>query len=475
MGSHDPLEAMETTLETPWSFWCDPLAAHQVFDERIIMERFFKRKSSSGSGSLNNVDSSNTVGSSRTPSSRQSQLNGVLDNNDKVREVVMENASGNLKLLAPSIQKEIVNSCALETLDAIMDGLKDRFFSIMVDEARDVSMKEQMAMVLRYVDDNGHVIERFVGIQHVTNTTSSSLKDAIDTLFSRNGLSISKLRGQSYDSASNMIGELNGLKTKILREQPCAYYVYCFAHQLQLALVAVAKKNIDIASFFAMANSVVNHVGASCKRHDLLRGKLQEELVIAFENDCLITGRGLNQETSLKRAGDTRWNSHYGTLISIISMFSSVVHVLQIVIDDNPNESAGEANKLMREIHTFEFVFHLFLMKVILGLTNDLSQALKRKDQEIVNAMALVKSCKEKLHWMRNNGFDALVDEVSSFCEKYYIDVPNMEKAFILPRRSRRNTPIKTNRHHYRVELFIYVIDEQITELEDRFNEKPIG
>ncbi|CAN6579280.1 unnamed protein product [Malus baccata var. baccata] len=352
-----------------------------------------------------------------------------------------------------------------------MDGLKDRLFSILVDEACDVSVKEQMAIVLRYVDDNGHVIERFVGIQHVTNTTSSSLKDAIDTLFSRNGLSISKLRGQGHDGASNMRGELNDLKTKILREQPCAYYVHCFAHQLQLALVAVAKKNIDIAFFFATANSVVNHVGASCKRRDLLRGQLQEELVNAFENDCLITGRGLNQETSLKRAGDTRWNSHYGTLISIISMFSSVVHVLQMVIDDNPNESAGEANKVMREIRTFEFVFHIFLMKVILGLTNDLSQALQRKDQEIVNAMGLVKSCKEKLHWMRNNGFDALVDEVSSFCEKHYIDVPNMEEAFILPGRSRRNAPIKTNHHHYRVELFIYVIDEQITELEDRFNE----
>ncbi|CAN6722794.1 unnamed protein product [Malus baccata var. baccata] len=398
-------------------------------------------------------------------------LQFLADNNDKVREVVMENAPGNLKLLAPSIKKEIVNSYALETLDTIMDGLKDRFFSILVDEARDVSVKEQMAMVLRYVDDNGHVIERFVGIQHLTNTTSSSLKDAIDTLFSRHSLSISKLRGQCYDGASHMRGELNDLKTKILREQPCAYYVHCFAHQLQLALVAVAKKNIDIASFFATVNSVVNHVGAFCNRRDLLRGQLQEELVNAFENDCLITGRGLNQETSLKRAGDTRWNSHYGTLISIISMFSSVVHVLQMVIDDNPNESAGEANKLMREIRTFEFVFHLFLMKVILELTNDLSQALQRKDQEIVNAMTLVKSCKEKLHWMRNNGFDALVDEVSSFFEKHYIDVPNMEEAFILPGRSRRNAPIKTNRHHYRVELFIYVIDEQITELEDCFNE----
>ncbi|KAI5340365.1 hypothetical protein L3X38_019639 [Prunus dulcis] len=382
---------------------------------------------------------------SATSSNRENYLEllqFLADNDEKVKEVVLENAPGNLKLVAPKIQKDIVNACARETLDVIMSGLKDRFFSILVDEARDISVKEQMAMVLRYVDDKRHVIERFVGVQHVTDTTSSTLKDAIDIFISSNGLSFSKLRGQGYDGASNM-----------------------------RALVAAAKKNIDIASFFTTTNSVVNHVGASCKRRDALRAQLQEELVIAFENDCLITGRGLHQETSLKRAGDTRWSSHYGTIISIISMFSSVIHVLQMIIDDNPNDSAGEANKIQREMLTFQFVFHPFLMKAILGLTNDVSQALQKKDQEIVNAMALVKSCKEKLHWMRNNGFDALVEEVSSFCDKHHIDVPTMDEAFVLPGRSRRNAPIKTNRHHYRVELFIYVIDEQLTKLDDRFNE----
>jgi hypothetical protein len=49
-----------------------------------------------------------------------------------------------------------------------------------------------MAVVLRYVDNNGHIIERFLGIQHVRDTTASSLKATIKALFSKYGLSISR-------------------------------------------------------------------------------------------------------------------------------------------------------------------------------------------------------------------------------------------------------------------------------------------
>ena len=41
-----------------------------------------------------------------------------------------------------------------------------------------------------------------------------------------------------------MQGEFSGLKTLILKENPYAFYIHWFAHQLQLARVAVAKKHI---------------------------------------------------------------------------------------------------------------------------------------------------------------------------------------------------------------------------------------
>ncbi|XP_050157462.1 uncharacterized protein LOC126631349 [Malus sylvestris] len=74
---------------------------------------------------------------------------------------------------------------------------------------------------------------------------------------------MSKLRGQGYDGASNMKGELNGLRTKILNKRPQAFYVYCFAHQLQLALIAIAKGIEGVTIFFNNASILVNTIGSS--------------------------------------------------------------------------------------------------------------------------------------------------------------------------------------------------------------------
>ncbi|KAL4018303.1 hypothetical protein IC575_021894 [Cucumis melo] len=138
------------------------------------------------------------------------------------------------------------------------------------DESRDISLKEQMSVVLRYVDE-GHVIERFIRITHFNNTSALSLKEAIDDFFSQHGLSITNLRGQGYDGASNMQSEFHGLKSLILKENECASYIHCFAHQLQLALVNTAKNHVEIVGF--IVKNVVNVIGASVKHRDILREK----------------------------------------------------------------------------------------------------------------------------------------------------------------------------------------------------------
>ena len=134
------------------------------------------------------------------------------------------------------------------------------FFSILVDESRDVSMKEQMAVVLRYVDKSGSIIERFIGLEHVATTTAISLKEAIDGLFSRHGLSISRLRGQGYDGASNMHGEFNGLKALILKENPCVFLHSLFCSPTPTCSCSGSKKKIlklQVFSFLLLVLSTL--------------------------------------------------------------------------------------------------------------------------------------------------------------------------------------------------------------------------
>ncbi|KAG5610935.1 hypothetical protein H5410_022216 [Solanum commersonii] len=143
-----------------------------------------------------------------------------------------------------------------------------------------------MALVLRFVNKNGEVVERFIVLVHVSGTSACSLKKAIYSLLSVHSLSLSKIRGQGYDGTSNMKGDINGVKTLIMKDSPSAYYIRCFTHQFQLTLVAIAKKHLDVEHFFII---------------DLLRDHQAKKLEQLFESGEVQKGQGLHQERGFQR------------------------------------------------------------------------------------------------------------------------------------------------------------------------------
>ncbi|XP_075076507.1 uncharacterized protein LOC142163151 [Nicotiana tabacum] len=214
-------------------------------------------------------------------------------------------APKNNQLTSPYIQKDIITAYKMKTIKSIIKDINDDHFSILVDESRDVSCKEQMAIVLRYVDRRGSVMERFMGIVHVRDTTALSLRNEIVSLLTKHSLSPSSIRGQCYDGASNIQGDLNGLKILMQKESRGAHSIHCFAHQLQLTLVAVSRRCDEVQELLLLVSDILNMVGASFKRRDELRESQAEEIEEALRKGELETGKGLNQELGLARAGDT--------------------------------------------------------------------------------------------------------------------------------------------------------------------------
>ncbi|KAL4618789.1 hypothetical protein ACB092_06G035300 [Castanea dentata] len=121
---------------------------------------------------------------------------------------------------------------------------------------------------------------------------------------------------------------------------------------------------------------------------------------------------------------------HFGPILNLILMFFAVIDVLEIIKED--------------------------------GLSDQ---------KDIVNAMDLVKVSKQRLQVMRDDEWESLLTEVSSFCTTHDISILNMDEIFVISGRLQRNTQQNTNLHHYRVELFYTVIDMQLQELNNRFSE----
>ncbi|XP_052620868.1 uncharacterized protein LOC111892149 [Lactuca sativa] len=395
--------------------------------------------------------------------------------NDEVANVILENAPYNSKYTSGDIQKEILSIIANKVRKHIRSEVGDSYFCVMVDESRDESKKEQMAIVLRFVDAEGIIRERFLDLVHVRDTLSLTLKTNMWRQLLHYQFDVSKIRGQGYDGASNMRGEWNGLQALVLKDCPYAYYVHCFAHRLQLTLVAASREIIPIHQFFTNLIFTINVVCASSKRHDELQKAKATEIEHLLELGEIESGKGLNQIGTLRRAGDTRWGSHFRSVCSLLNMFDCTRVVLQGIIDDvsATYSQRGDADAAYCYLKSFEFVFILHLMKEVMGKTDILSQALQKKSQDILNAMELVSATKESLNDFRNNGWDSLLEQVKIFCEKHQVDVPDMQAPYTSTRyRPRKNDNQFTFAHFYRVDLFTSTLDKQLHELNSRFNDQ---
>ena len=113
-------------------------------------------------------------------------------------------------------------------------------------------------------------------------------------------------------------------------------------------------------------------------------------------------------------------------------MFDATYFVLENIIEDGNSSSQKSEADGVYDIMTFiEVVFILHLMREHLWITDDLSQALQRKSQDILNAMHLVYLTKRLLQKFRHGGWKPLLENVKSFYGKHNIEISDMGAFYI--------------------------------------------
>ena len=84
--------------------------------------------------------------------------------------------------------------------------------------------------------------------------------------------------------------------------------------------------------------------------------------------------------------------------------------------------------------------------------------------------MLEVKLTKQKFQQIRDDGWDSLLEAIYSFCEEHDIPKVDMEEDYIYRHNPRKKTN-RSNYQHYRYDCLNPIIDLQLAEFSDRFNE----
>ena len=138
-----------------------------------------------------------------------------------------------------TIQNEIISLIGHHIQKKILLDIHNgsSIFSVIADEARDCSNKEQMPLVIHYVNSRKVIQESFMAfIECEQGTTGEQMAILIQDSCHTLGLDFSMCRGQGYDGAGNMAGSVKGAAQRIRSKYPKAIYFHCAAHKLNLSI-----------------------------------------------------------------------------------------------------------------------------------------------------------------------------------------------------------------------------------------------
>lgn len=190
-----------------------------------------------------------------------------IDAGDVCLENHLKNAPKNATFISSVTQNDIIHCCGDVILEKVIEKVKKaNWFSVLADETTDAGHSEQMSISVRYVDfESKSVREDFIRFVKVADLTGETLGRTIASTLQKSGLSLSNLRGQGYDGASNMSGNFKGSQAYISELQPIAVYVHCYSHCLNLALVKACDVP-TIRNMMEVVEQTTNFIRDSPKR-----------------------------------------------------------------------------------------------------------------------------------------------------------------------------------------------------------------
>ncbi|KAK3929784.1 Zinc finger MYM-type protein 1 [Frankliniella fusca] len=351
------------------------------------------------------------------------------------------------------------------------DILEAKFFSVSFDESLDTSRKEQCTCIIRYVrEDTGTVAERLVAVKASAVTTSDKLFEVLQTIFDELNLDWKTyLVGQAYDGASNMRGAYKGLQQLIRERADSALYVWCWAHRLSLAVKEAADCCLDSAEMFSNLKALYNLINGSKNNVELYENKFRQHY----------PGK---QILRLKRVDTTRWMSHSFALSTVIRAFDAIAETVQEIRETAAGDAKSTANGLLKYLLSEKFVLTSQAWKGIFEVIEPLNASLQGEDVDLMAAGAHVDSVLRSLSAMRSEGFPGILRlseefQAASRFEEEFTKLPEIRTRSVKQRygEKSKDNPISEAQKKFRVETYLYCLDQTIGLISNRFSDRAQG
>lgn len=160
--------------------------------------------------------------------------------------------------LDPNLREHLQTSIVFKgTSKIILNEINNsEYISIIFDETTDMSNKFQLALIFRY-EINGKPVERFWGYSipqgHDANSLYETILKEIDPILENTP---EKLIAQSHDGAAVMSGQQSGVNVRVKEKYPYAYFIHCYAHQLNLIMTQAVSQNKQVKVFFSNLSQI---------------------------------------------------------------------------------------------------------------------------------------------------------------------------------------------------------------------------
>ena len=365
----------------------------------------------------------------------------------------------NASYISKTSQNELIKCCGQVITEEIITEVKqNKFFTIIADEAADCSNKEQMSLVLRFVDNELNIREDFIKFLHCRwGLTGADLAAVILKALADLSLNIEDCRGQGYDGAGAVSGHINGLSAHILQLNRKAIYTHCYSHRLNLIICDTCSVPL-VRNVLTQVKELSYFVNNSQNRQ------------IAFEKNVLEYSPD-SKKKKLKDVCRTRWVERVDGMDVFEELFVPIFFTLKEMSLNlerkyNPNTSS-QATSFSALISSFQFIVALVITRNILDMTLPVTQLLHAKNNDILDGVELIQAlmtARNQIDYYHDKWYNQAVSLAAK------VDIEESMPRIARRQTTRDNPPATDASEYYKRTITIPVLDHLNLHLKTRFD-----